>query len=100
MLSPYPSDRFGSAAEVSKTLQNTSITTNSQFTETAATHAAQNLNHQSFRRKASFVANLLAKSLFFILFTAVLILGGYLCLKVADLPDLDDTPVLSQANNT
>lgn len=95
MLSPYPSDRFGSAAEVSKTLQNTSITTTSQFTETA-----QNLNHQSFRRKASFVTNLLAKSLFFIPFTAVLILGGYLCLKVADLPDLDDAPVLSQANNS
>ncbi|MEO0011837.1 MAG: hypothetical protein RLZZ535_226 [Cyanobacteriota bacterium] len=100
MLSPYPSDRFGSAAEVSKTLQNTSITTTSQFTKTAATHAAQNLNHQNFRRKASFVANLLAKSLFFIPFTAVLILGGYLCLKVADLPDLDDAPVLSQANNS
>jgi ABC-type branched-subunit amino acid transport system substrate-binding protein len=99
MLSPYPSDRFGSAAEVSKTLQNTSITTTSQFTETAA-HAAQNLNQQNFRRKASFVANLLAKSLFFIPFTAVLILGGYLCLKVANLPDLDDAPVLSQANNS
>ena len=100
MLSPYPSDRFGSAAEVSKTLQNTSITTTSQFTETPAAPAAQNLNQQNFRRKASFVANLLAKSLFFIPFTAVLILGGYLCLKVADLPDLDDAPVLSQANNS
>jgi ABC-type branched-subunit amino acid transport system substrate-binding protein/tRNA A-37 threonylcarbamoyl transferase component Bud32 len=100
MLSPYPSDRFGSAAEVSKTLQNTSITTNSQFTETPAAHAAQNLNQQNFKIKASFIANLLAKSLFFIPFTAVLILGGYLCLKVADLPDLDDAPVLSQANNS
>jgi ABC-type branched-subunit amino acid transport system substrate-binding protein/serine/threonine protein kinase len=99
MLSPYPSDRFGSAAEVSNTLQNTSITTNSQFIETAATHAAQNLNQQNFKRRASLIANLLAKSLFFIPFTAVLILGGYLCLKVANLPELDVSPVLSQANN-
>lgn len=100
MLSPYPSDRFGSAAEVSNTLQNTSITTNSQFTETAATHTAQNLNQQNFKSKASLIANLLARSLFFIPFTAVLILGGYLCLKVANLPELDDAPLLSQANNS
>jgi hypothetical protein len=100
MLSPHPGDRFGSAGEVSKTLQNTSITTTSQFTETAAAHTAQNLNQQNFRRKASFVGNLLAKSLFFIPFTTVLILGAYLCLKVADTPDLDVVPVPSQVNNS
>lgn len=98
MLSPHPSDRFRSAAEVSQTLQDISIIRTAQFTETTTeTTVAQNLNQPSFNRN---VGDLLAKSLFFIPFFAVLILGGYLCLKVTDLPDLDVVPEPSQVNNS
>lgn len=93
MLSPHPSDRFNSAAEVSKTLQDISRITTSQFSKTTI---AENLNQQSFRTKTSILGDLLAKSLFFIPFTAVLILGGFLCLKM---PDLDVVPMLFKDNN-
>ncbi|PSB09126.1 hypothetical protein C7B62_14260 [Pleurocapsa sp. CCALA 161] len=94
MLSPHPSERFGSAAEVCKTLQDISIITTSQFSQTTT---AENFNQPSFRTKTSILGDLLAKSLFFIPFSAVLILGGFLCLKVSD---LDVAPGLSDTNNS
>ncbi|MBE9046000.1 ABC transporter substrate-binding protein [Pleurocapsales cyanobacterium LEGE 10410] len=82
MLSPHPSDRFGSAAEVIKTLQDISITT--AFKPTQA-NSPPRLNRQKLTEKAARTGNLLSKSLFFIPFTAVLIFGGYLCLQMANL---------------
>ena len=83
MLSPHPSDRFCSAAEVIKTLQDISVIISSQSIQTEIETA------RSFKRKglteAISTSNLLSKSLFFVPFTAILILGGYLCLKVANL---------------
>ena len=85
MLSPRPSDRFGSAAEVSKTLQDISLVTSTQF------HQNNTVNHSKLhiKPKIALAGNLLAKSLFFVPFTAVLIFAGYLCLKAADLAMVD-----------
>ena len=82
MLSPNPSDRFGSAAEVSKTLQDIEAI-ESPLPLSVST---SKVNHQQkSRQQVSLVGTLLAKSLFFIPFTAVLFLAGYLCFKVANL---------------
>ncbi|MGL4621111.1 MAG: ABC transporter substrate-binding protein, partial [Chroococcidiopsis sp.] len=81
MLSPHSSDRFGSAVEVIKTLQDISVIKITQFNKT---HTA-NSSKLEIKPKTALVGDLLAKSWIFILFTAVLILGGYLCLKVANL---------------
>ena len=86
MLSPHSSDRFGSAAEVIKTLRDISVVTTAQFKQAngVSEPALPTVGH-----KTALVSNLLAKSLFFIPFTAVLIFAGYLCLKVANLTAFD-----------
>ena len=86
MLSSRPSDRFGSAAEVSKTLQDISVVATAQFNKA---NSAKNLQLKTVKPKTALVGNLLAKSLFFIPFSVVLIFGGYLCLRVANLPAID-----------
>lgn len=93
MLSPYPSDRFASAAEVSKILQEITSST-IQFTETTA---VQNPDRQTSWNKVALIGDLLAKCLFFVPFTAVLILGGFLCLKAAD---LEVAPMVPSVNNS
>ena len=82
MLSPHPSDRFGSAAEVSKILQDISVSIAPQPLKLSG---AGSFNRQNLTEKMALAGNLLSKSLFFVPFTAILILGGYLCLKAADL---------------
>ena len=77
MLSPNPSDRFGSAAEVSKTLEDI---------ESPLPVSTSKVYHQpEFPKKVALVNILLAKSLFFIPFIAVLLFAGYLCFKVANI---------------
>ena len=83
MLSPNPSDRFGSAAEVSKTLQD--IDAIKSPLPLSVSTSKVNHNQQKSRQQVSLVGTLLAKSLFFIPFTAVLLFAGYLCLKAANL---------------
>ncbi len=78
MLSPHPSDRFGSAAEVLRTLEDIAVIT--KFP--TGIGDLQQLPPQS---KSEKIINWGSKSLFFVPFTAILIFGGYLCLKVANL---------------
>ena len=82
MLSPYPSNRFSSATEVIKTLQNISAIAIVRPTQTDPQLRFQ---QQRLTEKMSWTGNLLSKSWFFVPFTAVLILGGYFCLMVAKL---------------
>ena len=94
MLSPHSSDRFGSAAEVSKTLKDIAVITTAQFNKANSVKNATLATIKPKKQlKTVLLGNLLAKSLFFIPFTAVLIFGGYLCLKVADLKAIN--PVVS-----
>lgn len=82
MLAPNPSDRFGSAAEVSKTLQDI------EAIESPLPISTSKVNHQpksQLQIPFPLFGALLAKSLFFIPFTVVLLLAGYLCLKAANL---------------
>jgi|GEM_PF-516005 len=86
MLSPHPSDRFGSAAEVTKTLQDISVITSAQFPKTNTVNNSKlQAIKPNIKPKIALAGNLLAKSLFFIPFTAVLIFAGYLCLKAANI---------------
>ena len=81
MLAPNPSDRFGSAAEVSKTLQDIDVINVAPSPNTDET------NHSQLKspKKTAVASHLLAKSLFFVPFTVVLLLAGYICLKAANL---------------
>ena len=81
MLSPNPSDRFGSAAEVSKTLQDINVVNVAPLPNTVKTDYSQ----AKSPKKTAIKSHLLAKSLFFVPFTAVLLFAGYICLKVANL---------------
>ena len=88
MLAPNPSDRFGSAAEVSKTLQDiNAIESPLPISTSKVNHRSQvhRFPQSKSQQQVSFVGTLLAKSLFFVPFTAVLLFAGYLCLKVANL---------------
>ena len=85
MLSPRSSDRFGSAAEVIKIFQDVSVTTTTQFKQASTTNSSK---LQVAKTKTALIDNLLAKSLFFIPFTAVLIFAGYLCLKAANFKEI------------
>ena len=97
MLSPNPSDRFGSAAEIAKTLQDVIVMSSIQLTDgisptLAEERAEKSIVREKLNKKVAFVVDLLSKSLFFVPFTAVLIFGGYLCLKVSE---LEFTPLVS-----
>ena len=93
MLSPHPSDRFGSAAEVSKTIQDilinptlpTQVNSERGFERQWLTQVvrAGNLFSKS-SKKVTWTNNLLPKFLLFMSFVAVLALGGYLYLKIAN----------------
>ena len=72
MLSPHPSDRFGSATEVLRTLEDIAIITKLPTKDL----------QQPAKSKPEQIISWGSKSLFFVPFTAILILGGYLCLKV------------------
>ena len=114
MLAPNPSDRFGSAAEVSKTLQDISVVTTAQFTQTEPEQNLQNFQPKTSKTKVSLRKRLgkitgrsiaqnivqwrelglrsqnykfafTPKFLYLIPLTAILILGGYLYSKTADL---------------
>lgn len=74
MLSPHPSDRFQSVVEVGKTLQDISAITYTSKSQSA-----------SSTTKTTFLKDLLPKLLFLIPFTAVLILSGFVSLKVKTL---------------
>ena len=82
MLSPNPSDRFGSAAEVTKTLADITAIALPQVSQPQSSNG---LRRQTSRAKLAFIGSLLSKSLFFVPFTAMLIFAGYLCLRVAEL---------------
>lgn len=69
MLSPHPSDRFGSAAEVMRTLEDIAVVT--KFTT-----AVSDLQQLPSKSKQEKIINWGSKSLFFVPFTAILILGG------------------------
>lgn len=81
MLSPNPSDRFGSAAEILKTLQDIDIIEIAPSPNTGKTNYSQ----PKSQKKTPTASNLLVKSLFFVPFTAVLLFAGYICLKAANL---------------
>lgn len=81
MLSPNPSDRFGSAAEVIKTLQDIDVIRVASSPKSTKTDYVE----PKLREKAVLTGHLFAKSLFFVPFTVVLLLAGYLCLKVINL---------------
>lgn len=82
MLAPNPSDRFGSAAEVSKTLQDIDAIDVASPSESTT---EVDRDEPKSQKKVILASHLLAKSLFFVPFTAVLLLAGYLCLKVVNL---------------
>lgn len=81
MLSPFPSDRFASAAEVIQTLQDIAIVPTPKFTPD---DSERRLPRQTPIKEMTWTSNLLTKSLSFVLFTAVLGLGGYLYLKIVN----------------
>ncbi|MGL4881547.1 MAG: protein kinase domain-containing protein [Waterburya sp.] len=79
MLNPHPSDRFRNATEVIKTLQEmSSLTLSPQTTPTAIKKVPRLINFQP-QTKIQYLINFIPQLLFFIPFTAVLILGGVLC---------------------
>lgn len=100
MLSPHPSDRFVSATEVSKTIQDILIVTTPQPIEV---YSKRGLHRpwltdktvlvgdlfSKLPKKVTWTNNLLAKFLLFMPFVAASILGVYLYLKMANskLPD-------------
>lgn len=88
MLSPHPGDRFCSAAEVSKILQDS-------FVSLSLTENTTNLDgdREKPTAKALSIANLQAQSLLFIPLIATLILGGYLCWKIANLETTNTSPI-------
>ncbi|MGL6339795.1 MAG: protein kinase domain-containing protein [Waterburya sp.] len=77
MLNPDPSDRFDSAAEVIETLQEISSLSLSPQT-TVTINTSPSVNHQPQTKIKSLTCSIF-KLLFFLPFTAVLILGGVLC---------------------
>lgn len=89
MLSPHPGDRFCNAAEVNKILQDSFSL--SQIIENTTTDI--DCERQKSEGKTLSIANLQAQSLFLIPFIATLILGGYLCWKIANLEATNTSPV-------
>ena len=90
MLSPHPGDRFCNAAEVNKILQDSFVSL-SQIIENTTTDI--DCERQKSEVKTLSNANLQAQSLFFIPFIVTLILGGYLCWKIANLITTNTSPV-------
>ena len=81
MLAPNPSDRFGSAAEVIRTLQDIDVINVAPSPNTGETNCSQPKSPQ----KTAMASHLLARSMFFVPFTAVLLFAGYVYLKAANL---------------
>ena len=88
MLSPHPVERFCSAAEVSKILQDS-------FVSLSLTENTTNLDcdREKPTAKALSIANLQAQSLLFIPLIVTLVLGGYLCWKIANLETSKTIPI-------
>jgi serine/threonine protein kinase len=88
MLNPHPSDRFSNATEVIKTLQEmSSLTLCSQLTPIAIKKVSRQTNLQPQKTIQSLVY-FISQLIFFIPFTALLILSVFLCWKEENL----DTP--------
>ncbi|WP_019504839.1 bifunctional serine/threonine-protein kinase/ABC transporter substrate-binding protein [Pleurocapsa sp. PCC 7319] len=106
MLSPNPSDRFGSAVEVSQILDSISVETPTQkrieLTKTAVpsvrNKAVSNLFKQKPPSKIYIMPAAISKPVFFGSLATVLLLGGLLCLKLQDL-DLV-APAVSNLDNS
>ena len=73
MLSPHPSDRFGSAAKVSKTLQDISIV----IPDLPTRKSADRDLHQKIKATMPVLSKISAKFWLFVPLTAILLLAGY-----------------------
>lgn len=77
MLSPHPSDRFVSAAEVIKTLQQLSILPPTPKRTEPTITEGQSANQKPPTRKIQILPHLPSKALFFIPLAAVVLLGSF-----------------------
>ena len=108
MLSPNPSDRFGSAVEVSKILDSISVKTPThkriELAKTTVPPIRKKVLSNLFNQKPPNKIKIhisptsLSKLKFFGSLATVLILGGFLCLKVQDLDVV--APDVSNSDNS
>jgi branched-chain amino acid transport system substrate-binding protein len=85
MLSPNPSERFGSATEVRKTLRDISIVTPTPKRTEPAPTVGRPVNRQSPTSKIRIFPRLTSKLPFLATLTAVVLLGSFWGLKQGDL---------------
>lgn len=95
MLSPNPGDRFSSATEVIKTLEDSSvIIPTSKGTETAPT-IGQSVNRQPLTSKIRIFPRFTSKMPFLATLTTMVLLGSFWWLKQGDLTIVSPTPSTS-----